>query len=94
MSDNKTFPNGFESWHETHYEIVQHLTETIDNSGSLANCRQEQQGHGGLYELAEELTDKFELQHQDRVWDGDFFDTIEAWLKAEETKHFQTLKHS
>lgn len=37
----------------------------------------------GLNELAKELTDKFENIHQDREWDGDFFDEIEEFLEIE-----------
>ena len=42
--------------------------------------RHSEQGHGGLYELAEELTDEFELLNKGRVWDGEFFDEIEEFL--------------
>lgn len=78
--DQPVFPNGFASWQETHYEVVAHLTVTSDTEGTIANLRQASQGTGGLYELAEQLTNKFETLHQGREWDGDFFDTIEDWL--------------
>jgi hypothetical protein len=40
-------------------------------------------GTGGLYELAESLTDKFEGMHKGRSWDGEFFDEIVRFLDAE-----------
>jgi len=75
-------PNGIESWVETHYEIVQAITiEWMkDEPIGVVKDRHEAQGHGGLYELAEELTDKFELQNEDN-WDGDFFDEIEIFIQ-------------
>lgn len=39
-----------------------------------------------MYELAEELTDKFETLNQNREWDGEFFDEIEAFLIEEFAK--------
>ena len=41
------------------------------------------QGAGGFYELAQELTDKFEMLNKDREWDGDFWDEIEQFLESE-----------
>jgi len=77
----KHFPNGFASWQETHYEVVQAITIelTADKRGLVAQ-RHEAQGHGGLYALAEELTDEFEAIHEGHEWDGEFFETIEEWL--------------
>jgi hypothetical protein len=40
-------------------------------------------GTGGLYELAEELTDKFEIQNAGVEWDGEYFDAIELFIKTE-----------
>lgn len=82
----KIFPNGFESWMETHHEVVQHLTTTADKEGSRAERTMEQGGTGTLYELGQELTDQFETQFCGKVWDGEFYDTIEAWLQEQETK--------
>jgi hypothetical protein len=33
-----------------------------------------------MYELAEELTDRFEKMHEGYEWDGDYFDTIEEFM--------------
>lgn len=78
----KHFPNGFTSWQETHYEVVQAITieHMADKRTGLVAQRHEAQGHGGLYELAEELTDEFEAIHEGHEWDGEFFETIEQWL--------------
>ncbi len=72
------------SYLETHFEIVKHLTQTADFSGSLSNMRRESQGIGGLYELAEDLTNEFEKLHKDKFWDGDFFDIMDEFLKEKE----------
>lgn len=79
----KHFPNGFESWHETHFEVVSRIAieHQKDIPTGLVAERHEMSGHGGLYELAEELTDEFEALHEGREWDGDFFDTIESFLE-------------
>lgn len=78
----KIFPNGFDSWHETHFEVVQAITieHTKDEPQGLVKERHEAQGHGGLYELAEELTSKFEELNKGREWDGEFFEEIEDFL--------------
>lgn len=81
----KKFTNGFNSWAETHYEIVQAITMEISKyepTGVVAE-RHEAQGHGGLYELSEELTDKFELEHKDTEWSDNFFDTIDKFIQKE-----------
>jgi len=83
------FPNGFASWYETHHEVVSAITQSIlleekePEFKSKATTVSEEQGTGGLYELAEELTDKFEKLHEGREWDGEFFDEIEDFLQKE-----------
>jgi hypothetical protein len=78
----RKFPNGFSSWQETHYEVVQAITLIAqkDEPYGIVQERREAQGHGGLYELAEELTDEFERTYTQHFWHGEFFDTIEEWL--------------
>jgi hypothetical protein len=79
----RTEIEGFESYLETHYEMVQAITiEHIkDEPQGVVRERHDEQGHGGLYELAEELTDKFEKENELTQWDGDFFETIEQFTK-------------
>ena len=78
----KNFPNGFDSWQETHYEVVQAITteHSKDNPRGVVKERHDAQGHGGLYELAEELTDEFEKLIEGREWNGEFFDEFDAFL--------------
>lgn len=81
----KTFPNGFTSWQETHFEVVSQISyiSILDNPYGVVAQRLEESGTGGLYELAEELTDKFEKENEGRCWDGEFFDEIEEFLAKE-----------
>ena len=83
----KEFPNGFESWQETHYEVVAAITTELISYDEYSNFNHQlirttlqEKGHGGLYELANDLTDEFELLNKDREWDGEFFDEIERFL--------------
>lgn len=80
----KNFPNGFNSWIETYFEVVSHINNTVNKEKTIAHGRMTQQGTGGLYEMAEELTDQFETINQGREWDGEFFDEIENWLTEKE----------
>lgn len=80
----KHFPNGFTSWMETHYEVVQAITiewTTPDPKGTIRD-KHDEQGAGGLYELAEELTDEFELKYQGVIWGVvlEYFETLENFL--------------
>lgn len=82
----KHFPNGFDSWMETHYEVVQAITlklsdEDMEEDSALYE-RLEEQGTGGMYELSEELTDAFEEEYEGAIWgaDFDYYETIENFL--------------
>lgn len=81
-----TLPNGFESWMETHHEIVSYLTIHIVKQSPLAKAIQDPSGYlqfrgtAGLYDLAQTLTQTFEEQTQDRFWDGDYYDAIDEYL--------------
>jgi hypothetical protein len=77
------------SWIETHHEVVAAITLQLEENpigSERIRNRYEAQGTGGMYELAEELTDKFETLNQNREWDGEFFDEIEAFLIEEFAK--------
>lgn len=80
----KVLPNGFESWAETHHEVVAEITrqQSLCREG-VVETRLEQQGIGGLYELGIELTDKFEAIHEGRNWDWEWLETIERFLEEE-----------
>lgn len=77
----------FESWHETHFEIVQWITLMADQEGNFVSELAESQGTGGLYELAKDLTDKFETLYSGVEWgideDTQYFDIIEDFLDGE-----------
>ena len=69
-----------ESWHETHYDVVVAITSMLHMEGSLPNKVEMEQGIGGLYDLAHDLTDEFEKLHEGKAWDGEFFDEIDEFL--------------
>jgi hypothetical protein len=83
LSSKGQFPNGFTEWHETHYEIVQAMTiEWVkDKPKGIVLETQENAGHGGLYDLAFDLTNKFEKENVGKAWgiDEEFFDAIEKF---------------
>jgi hypothetical protein len=83
MKTEKNFPNGFSSWQETHFEIVQAITleHAQDKRTGLVAYRHEAQGIGGLYELAEEMTDLFEAIHEGEEWsEAGYLETLEAFI--------------
>lgn len=77
------FPNGFESWMETHYEVVQAITNEWmkDEPEGIVKEVQDEQGHGGLYLLAQTLTDEFENKFKGNDWSElNYFDEINNFL--------------
>ena len=85
MKTNKLFPNGFESWHETHFEVVQFICSLEDgfsSRGDKVDSVREAMGIGGIYELAEDWTDEFEEKYKGCIWgeDEEYFDVIEDFL--------------
>lgn len=74
------YPNGSDSWKETHFELFYHLFRTKDIKGSMANQVYAKSGRGGLYELSNTLTGEFETKFKGKVWDGDFSDEIDKFL--------------
>jgi hypothetical protein len=82
---DKVFPNGFSAWQETHFEVVSKLSWQLQQDefdSKLVADRYVASGIGGMYELAEELTDEFENLFQGREWDGDFFEALDDFLTA------------
>lgn len=79
----KELPNDFESWQETHFEIVSMITLDLEKGNNKVEEISETQGTGGLYTLAKQLTDKFEKLHEGREWDGEFFEEIEYFYAKE-----------
>jgi hypothetical protein len=57
------------------------LNQQVEAHGP-AQDRLAEQGQGGLYELAQELTDKFERMYEGTTRDEvEWYDTIEAFIK-------------
>lgn len=84
----KDFPNGFTSWAETHFEIVTHIAVELlkEEQSEKINELYEKGGTGGMYELAEDLTDKFEAKYVGIDWENeevDYFDTVCAFFNSE-----------
>jgi len=84
----KHFPNGFDAWMETHYEVVQAITlkladEDMEEDSALYE-RLEEEGTGGMYTLSEELTDAFEEEYEGAEWGEklDYYDTLENFLNT------------
>ena len=70
-----------ESWSETHYEMVQAINENINSD--LVKTTEDEMGYGGMYELANDLTDEFEELHKDKLWgenNDSFFEEIETFI--------------
>lgn len=81
----KHFPNGFESWRDTYYQVVAEIViqqTSLYTSDRVIEC-QEAGGTFSLVELASELTDKFEALNEGREWDGEYFDAVEDFLDKE-----------
>lgn len=78
----KHFPNGFTNWSETHFEIVKAISIELvkDHMSEKVGKIYDEHGTGGMYELAEILTDEFETLYQGREWNGDYFDTIDEFI--------------
>lgn len=76
--DNRT------SFLETHYEVVAKLVLLEERGDARVVLCRENLGIGGMYELAEDLSKKFQELHKDEDWvSNDFFDEIDAFLEDE-----------
>ena len=84
----KEFVNGFSSWMETHHEVVAEIAriESLELEEGLVYETREEMGTGGIYELAEALTDEFENLHQGKLWGQDndtlYFDALELFFTS------------
>ena len=77
------FPNGVENFLETYYEICTAIEDARHKEDSETKEIQEKEGSAGIYELANELTLKFEKEHKGFEWDGEFLEEIEEFLQKE-----------
>jgi hypothetical protein len=83
----RRFPNGFKSWHKTHYHVVQYITGFLlnpDPEGVLLKIVQEQ-GQQGLYDIAIEWAWLYE--------DHNRYREIEPERKMNEIRNFCEVKN-
>jgi len=76
--DKQSLPNGFRDWAETHHEIVCTIHAFITNDTMPTRLLDiiDEEGMAGLYDLGIDLTNEFANTYENRVWDGDWVDTI------------------
>ena len=83
---SKMFPNGFESWYETFYEIVSSIEYILNNSTFNNNHPIDEyyanSGSGAMYELAKNWTDEFEAKYKGVAWgeDLEWLDTLNEFF--------------
>jgi hypothetical protein len=73
-----------EEYLETYFEIAMRIADSLANyrQPDFVTKRYDNQGRGGVWELAKELTDEFQEIHKDKEWDGEFFDELDLfWEK-------------
>jgi len=63
---------------ETHYEVVKHLVLNEDlYVDKLDRSAQKSKGMGGMWVLAERITDQFQKEYKDETWEEkDWFETL------------------
>jgi hypothetical protein len=76
----KKFPNGFANWMETHHLVVAYIESELSYPASKISRLYAVKGTGRMFELAEEWTDLFEKTYEGKEWDGEYFDTLDAFL--------------
>lgn len=84
------FPNGFDSWQKTHFEVVEVLCyireiEEDKKPKSFAEYM-DRSATQELYQLALDLTNKYEAQTKDQPRTRFLFDEIEDYVWAEVRK--------
>lgn len=64
------FPNGFQSWLETYFEASAYICKTQKKKSTQAYIVFQRDGQPGLYKLAKDFTDKFEIKHAGNTWES------------------------
>lgn len=83
------FPNGFDSWQKTHFEVVEVLVymRSLDEDERPKTFAEavDQSATEELYKLALDLTNKFEEQTKGKKRERTLFDEIEdfVWIEVE-----------
>lgn len=78
--------NGLTSWHETHFEVVDEIVRRLnfdEKQETPISKLRNKLGRSGMYDLAEDITDRFEEEFKNFKWDGEFFDEIEKFCIEE-----------
>ena len=79
--------NGVRSWIETHHEVVSVLAVYLHENGhrttGIIDERMNEGGRCEMFDLAIEITDKFEKINEGREWDGEFLDEVYEYTKSE-----------
>ena len=89
MNYKQKFCNGFNSWQETHFEVVSYINYELskDVPSGVIGDTYEASGTGGMYELAENWTDEFEEMFDSEDWtERDYFETIHEYCKTKNMK--------
>lgn len=73
-------PNDHKSFLETFYEVVA-IIERFDNTSPTIKNAVEAVGSAEKYTIAEAITIGFEYTNNDRFWDGEFWEEVEAYTK-------------
>lgn len=70
-------------WSETHYQIVSIVNFQIEqDNGNKFNVIQEREGSGGIMDICHDLTNKFQEIHKDTIWDGEWYEEIELFVRS------------
>jgi hypothetical protein len=81
------FPNGFESWQKTHFEVVEVLCylRDLEEGKKSKNFAElvDRSATEEMYNLALTLTNKYEEQTKDRKREQSLFDEIEDFVAHE-----------
>jgi hypothetical protein len=81
------FPNGFESWQKTHFEVVEVLCfmRDLEEEKKPKNFAEflDRSATEEMYHLALSLTNKYEEQTRGKIRERTLFDEIEEFVWAE-----------
>jgi len=69
--------NYLTEWAETHYEVIERIQE---NPHPVIRQQEHRFGRGGMWMLAQEITQAFMDGYADHEWDGEWFDTLDAFV--------------
>lgn len=82
---------------ETYFEIVTHINLTEESPDTLAHFTRQNEGIGGLYELAKKLTDQFTEETAGTHWgtseEADYFETLAEFIRQREEEHRRSILH-